>query len=151
MHPPQGRTVVSGLRKDCCIYFRFCRSVIGHSDSHWFADTATETQKQQLLTMLEESPELSNNRAFLPGETAAQRRVKWDAIAVTLKSIATFQKDGKGWQLLWKDWRYRVRNRARRMNGTVGGSGLVRIEDDDQSQGRSVEDISAQLSGANAV
>lgn len=88
---------------------------------------------------------MCNNRSFLEGKTAAQRRAKWDHIAATLNATGPFSKDGKGWQQLWRDWRYRVRSRARemkRMHATGGGCRYVVTE-----QGATPVDISSHLSG----
>lgn len=112
------------------------------------AGMALTQQHMHLLSLLEESPQLCNNRSFLQGETAAQRRAQWDRIAASLNAIGPLHKDGKGWQQLWKDWRYRVRARARemtrRMQATGGGSGLVVTD-----EGATPVDIASHMSGTD--
>ncbi|XP_064467889.1 uncharacterized protein LOC135378733 [Ornithodoros turicata] len=88
------------------------------------AASMSEAQKLLLLSLMEESPELCNNRSFMPGESKQQRRAKWDRIATSLNSVVGIRKDAIGWQLLWKNWRYRVRKNLRsNMNGGSGGAG----------------------------
>ncbi|XP_064472850.1 myb-related transcription factor, partner of profilin-like [Ornithodoros turicata] len=98
---------------------------------------ATEAQRMLLLSLLEEAPELYNKRTFLRGETAADRRAKWDRIAATLNAVGAFNKDANGWQQLWKDWRYRVRSRAREMTAENAGHGWRQWVRGDQSGGHS--------------
>lgn len=56
----------------------------------------SEAQKLLLLSSMEQSPELCNNRTFMQGETKQQRKAKWDAIAASLNAVGGTQKDSTG-------------------------------------------------------
>lgn len=89
----------------------------------------SEAQKVQLLAFMEQYPELCNNRTFQPGETKQDRRKKWEEIAACLNALGGIVKTGPGWQVLWRNWRYRVRRNARasiaNIQSTGGGGGTA--------------------------
>lgn len=116
----------------------------------------SEAQKLLLLSSMEQSPELCNNRTFMQGETKQQRKAKWDAIAASLNAVGGTQKDSTGWQLIWKSWRYRVRKNVRNnisnIRGTGGGAGAatnVTTEPGEEGDTR-VVDVAANLQGFDA-
>ncbi|XP_064461551.1 uncharacterized protein LOC135371421 [Ornithodoros turicata] len=116
----------------------------------------SEAQKLLLLSFMEECPELCNNRSFMPGETKQHRRAKWDTIAASLNAVGGIQKDGAGWQLLWRNWRYRVRKNVRgniiNIGGTGGGAGsTVNLTTEPGEEGGTrVVDIAASLQGLDS-
>ncbi|XP_064456006.1 uncharacterized protein LOC135366932 [Ornithodoros turicata] len=116
----------------------------------------SEAQKLLLLSYMEQSPELCNNRSFMAGETKQQRKAKWDAIAACLNAIGGIQKDATGWQLIWKSWRYRVRKNMRgnicNIGGTGGGAGTAvnATTEPGEEGGTRVVDVAANLQGLDA-
>lgn len=91
----------------------------------------------------------------MPGETKQQRRAKWDNIASTLNAVGGIQKDGTGWQLLWRNWRYRVRKNVRgnvsSIRGTGGGAGVGSNPVTEPGEvGTRVVDLAANLPGLDS-
>ncbi|XP_064461354.1 uncharacterized protein LOC135371204 isoform X2 [Ornithodoros turicata] len=107
------------------------------------SDTAMNKQRLYLLQLLEESPELSNNRVRRPGETKLQRNQKWGEIAKKVNAMGPVYRTATAWMQLWKDWRYRVRSRARGVVQKLSGcsSSSVPADGGDASGDRWPQDI----------
>lgn len=91
----------------------------------------------------------------MPGETKQHRRANWGEFVTSLNAVGGFQNDATGWQLLWRNWRYRVRryvrNNITNIGGTHGGSGIVTNDPTEPGEGTSrVVDIAANLQGLDS-